>query len=92
MSIDFFERMIFSKVVMSENSCTFMALDAIVFKGSFMSKAIARVVKLVDTRDLKSLGIIYRAGSTPALGTRFKFGKITADDIVRSRCFSKPLT
>jgi hypothetical protein len=32
---------------------------------------------LVDTRDLKSLGIIYRAGSTPALGTRFEaFGQL----------------
>ncbi len=32
------------------------------------------MVKLVDTRDLKSLGIIYRAGSTPALGTKEKAG------------------
>ena len=30
---------------------------------------IAQVVKLVDTRDLKSLGLNIRAGSTPALGT-----------------------
>ena len=29
----------------------------------------AQVVKLVDTRDLKSLGLNIRAGSTPALGT-----------------------
>ena len=49
-----------------------MALGPIAFKGSFTSEAIARVVKLVDTRDLKSLGIIYRAGSTPAMGTRFE--------------------
>ena len=28
----------------------------------------AEVVKLVDTRDLKSLGLILRAGSSPALG------------------------
>ena len=31
----------------------------------------ARVVKLVDTRDLKSLGVILRAGSSPAPGTTF---------------------
>ena len=29
----------------------------------------ARVVELVDTRDLKSLGGLLRAGSTPAPGT-----------------------
>ena len=29
----------------------------------------AQMVKLVDTRDLKSLGLNIRAGSTPALGT-----------------------
>ena len=29
----------------------------------------AWVAKLVDARDLKSLGIIFRAGSTPAPGT-----------------------
>ena len=52
-----------------------MALGAIAFKGSFASEAIARVVKLADTRDLKYLGIICRAGSTPALGTRFGFTK-----------------
>jgi hypothetical protein len=57
--------------MISEIPCTFMALGPIAFKGSFAFEAIARVVKLVDTRDLKSLGIIYRAGSTPALGTRF---------------------
>ena len=33
-----------------------------------LSYAFARVVKLVDTRDLKSLGAIH-AGSTPAPGT-----------------------
>ena len=32
----------------------------------------AQVVKLVDTRDLKSLGLNIRAGSTPALGTTKK--------------------
>ena len=30
----------------------------------------AEVVELVDTRDLKSRGLIIRAGSIPALGTR----------------------
>ena len=34
-----------------------------------MLKREAQVVKLVDTRDLKSLGLNIRAGSTPALGT-----------------------
>ena len=34
--------------------------------GLFM---IAWVAKLVDARDLKSLGILFRAGSTPAPGT-----------------------
>lgn len=36
--------------------------------------SIARVAKLVDARDLKSLGIISRAGSTPAPGTIFYYG------------------
>ena len=27
---------------------------------------------MVDTRDLKSLGLIGRAGSSPAVGTRFR--------------------
>ena len=27
---------------------------------------------MVDTRDLKSLGLIVRAGSSPAVGTRFQ--------------------
>ena len=61
--------------VMSENSCTFMALGAIPFKGFFASEAIARVVKLIDTRDLKSLEVHFHAGSTSALGTRFEFTK-----------------
>ena len=34
-----------------------------------ITKTNAQVVKLVDTRDLKSLGLNIRAGSTPALGT-----------------------
>jgi hypothetical protein len=38
-------------------------------KSTFVMKA--RVAKLVDARDLKSLGIISRAGSTPAPGTSF---------------------
>ena len=29
----------------------------------------ARVAELVDARDLKSLGVMHRAGSIPALGT-----------------------
>jgi hypothetical protein len=29
---------------------------------------------MVDTRDLKSLGHCVRAGSSPALGTKFKWG------------------
>ena len=32
------------------------------------------MAELVDARDLKSLGRFDRAGSTPALGTRFEFG------------------
>ncbi len=52
-----------------------MALGPIAFKGSFTSEAIARVVKLVDTRDLKSLEVHLHAGSTSALGTRFEFIK-----------------
>ena len=30
----------------------------------------AQMAKLVDARDLKSLGLNIRAGSTPALGTK----------------------
>ena len=52
-----------------------MALDAIPFKGCFMSKAMVWVVKLVGTRDLKSLEVHLHAGSTSALGTRFEFTK-----------------
>jgi hypothetical protein len=52
-----------------------MALGAIAFKGSFASEAIARMVKLVDTRDLKSLEVHLHAGSTPAQGTKFEFTK-----------------
>ncbi len=32
---------------------------------------VAQVVEMVDTRDLKSLGLFVRAGSSPALGTYF---------------------
>ena len=39
-------------------------------------KVSARVAKLVDARDLKSLGCYNRAGSTPASGTIFKFQKV----------------
>ena len=38
-------------------------------ESAAMLKREAQVVKLVDTRDLKSLGLNIRAGSTPALGT-----------------------
>ena len=53
-----------------------MALGAIPFKEYFASEAImARVVKFVDTRDLKSLEVHLYAGSTSAPGTRFEFTK-----------------
>lgn len=35
-----------------------------------LSTKFARVAKLVDARDLKSLGLILRAGSSPAPGTK----------------------
>ena len=38
-----------------------------------VSRSIARVAELVDARDLKSLGIFYRAGSSPASGTTILF-------------------
>ena len=42
----------------------------IVIKSSFFIHEIkARVVELVDTRDLKSLGYCIRAGSSPASST-----------------------
>ena len=34
------------------------------------------MAKLVDARDLKSLGLNIRAGSTPALGTKESFGAV----------------
>ena len=45
-----------------------------VYAGSIPASAcimFAWVAKLVDARDLKSLGIVFRAGSTPAPGTIF---------------------
>ncbi len=37
---------------------------------SYHASESARVAELVDARDLKSLGVIHRAGSIPALGTK----------------------
>ena len=45
-----------------------------VYAGSIPASALARVAKLVDARDLKSLGSLFRAGSTPAPGTNLGYG------------------
>ncbi len=45
----------------------------------------AQVVELVDTRDLKSLGLTSRAGSSPALGTTFVSNKLQKSDWTYSR-------
>ncbi len=45
------------------------AADAGSIPASAYYSLLARVAKLVDARDLKSLEIISRAGSTPAPGT-----------------------
>ena len=66
MSIDFFERMIFSNGSDARNFLYFYGLGCYCFQRFFASEAIARVVKLVDTRDLKSLEVHLHAGSTPA--------------------------
>ena len=48
----------------------------------------AQVVELVDTQDLKSCGRLGRAGSSPALGTKFPVNrKIIRDFVFRSIIF-----
>ena len=68
-----------SSNLVSRSSCGWMAewlCSGLQSRGrrfdSGFSLCDAQVAKLVDARDLKSLGIIFRAGSSPALGTIFK--------------------
>ncbi len=41
------------------------------------------MAKLVDARDLKSLGLNIRAGSTPALGTKLRCHTFSVDSALR---------
>ena len=53
----------------------------------YFSSDLARVVELVDTTDLKSVGCISRAGSSPAPGTEEKRLLIEPFFISAGKCY-----
>ena len=57
-----------AKVGVASSTLVFRSIQSLCM---FFYFGAARMVELVDTRDLKSLGLLGRAGSIPALGTRY---------------------
>ena len=61
-----------AKVRVAGSSPVFRSKENLSGAGDIFFENSARVVELVDTRDLKSLGHCGRAGSSPASGTFYK--------------------